>query len=565
VPRATNNRYVLRPSKAGHETRKHAARRTSHVARRTWYDRTSVLTRVRLLALIVVTTGTVAALPAQTPTLPPAADQAIRHITAEELRGHVEALASDEMAGRVVGHRGNERAVQYVAQAFRRAGTAPAADTYFQAVELYRTALGSDSRLTIGEGLKTLALPGQSSPRSSDPGDSQMPLVDTTPGTSFYPLPESSDATVSGPLVFAGHGISARALRHDDYSRRNVRGAIVLVHDDAPDELRRRSGATDGERLQLATLDRKIADAQAHGAIGVIVIRNHTLDVQMVWVPPSSPRAATYRPHAKVRSTPMAVAVISERAAEPVLRALHAKSPLAATLRPGVVIQPVTAHNVIAMLEPARGSEEIVVVGAHLDHDGVDESGRIYNGADDNASGTAAVLAMAAALTKASGTGPRPRRRIIFALWNAEEKGSLGSEAFAAAPRPTGRIIANINLDMIGRGENANVVHMLGYSHSPDFAALARRANEPIGLTIKEEYDRDAQGLLQRSDNWPFLKRAIPALFFTTGLHPDYHTPDDDVEKIDFAKLERITELVSRLAWLVADGEPPRFRTMKKE
>jgi Zn-dependent M28 family amino/carboxypeptidase len=192
---------------------------------------------------------------------------------------------------------------------------------------------------------------------------------------------------------------------------------------------------------------------------------------------------------------------------------------------------------------------------------------------------------MAAALTKASVTGQRPRRRIIFALWNAEEKGSLGSEAFAAAPHPTGRIIANINLDMIGRGEHvadpqdpryrggrrttegehANVVHMLGYSHSPEFAALARRANESIGLTIKEEYDRDAQGLLQRSDNWPFLKRSIPALFFTTGLHPDYHTPDDDVEKIDFAKLERITELVSRLAWLVADGEPPRFRTMKKE
>jgi Zn-dependent M28 family amino/carboxypeptidase len=106
-------------------------------------------------------------------------------------------------------------------------------------------------------------------------------------------------------------------------------------------------------------------------------------------------------------------------------------------------------------------------------------------------------------------------------------------------------------------------VHVLGYSYSPEFAALARRANETIGLTLKEQYDRGAQGLLQRSDNWPFLKRAIPALFFTTGLHPDYHTPDDDVDLIDFAKLERITELVSRLVWLVADGDPPAFRPLK--
>jgi Zn-dependent M28 family amino/carboxypeptidase len=232
------------------------------------------------------------------------------------------------------------------------------------------------------------------------------------------------------------------------------------------------------------------------------------------------------------------------------------------TINPGIDIHRVTVPNVLGTLDPGGASEELVVVGAHLDHDGVHEDGRVYNGADDNASGTAAVLAMAAAFTKASATGQRPRRRVVFALWNAEEKGSLGAEAYLA-PLPPGRVIANVNLDMIGRGEangKTNAVHMLGYSYSPDFAALARRANEAVGLMVKEEYDGDAQNLIQRSDNWPFLKRGIPALFFTTGLHPDYHTPDDDTDRLDFAKLERITELASRLTWLVADGQPPRFK-----
>jgi Zn-dependent M28 family amino/carboxypeptidase len=164
-------------------------------------------------------------------------------------------------------------------------------------------------------------------------------------------------------------------------------------------------------------------------------------------------------------------------------------------------------------------------------------------------------------------------------LWNGEEKGSLGAEHYVRHPAPARRVIANINLDMVGREEeipdpdnprfrgfrktsaaqNTNVVHLLGYTYSPDLAAMAQRANDAIRLTIKEDYDRGAQSLVRRSDNWPFLARGVPAVFLTTGLHPDYHTPDDDTERIDFAKLERITELAARLAWMAADGEPPRF------
>jgi Zn-dependent M28 family amino/carboxypeptidase len=282
-----------------------------------------------------------------------------------------------------------------------------------------------------------------------------------------------------------------------------------------------------------------------------------------------------------MRAAPVAAAEISERAATPVRQALEARRVVTARLTPDVVATPIVMHNVLGMVDARQPSSEMVVVGAHLDHDGVDEAGRIYNGADDNASGTAAVLAMAAAFGRAAARGQRPERAVVFALWNGEEKGELGAEFYAGAPVPARRVIANLNLDMVGReeeildpddprfqgfartsaGQNTNVVHLLGYSYSPDLAATVQQANDTIRLTIKEDYDRDAQGLLHRSDNWPFLEHGIPAVFFTTGLHPDYHTPEDDVDRIDFAKLERIAELACRAAWMTANGEAPRLNS----
>jgi len=171
---------------------------------------------------------------------------------------------------------------------------------------------------------------------------------------------------------------------------------------------------------------------------------------------------------------------------------------------------------------------------------------------------------------------------VLFALWNGEEKGSLGAEAFVATANRA-RLIANLNLDMVGRHEeipdpanwrwaglprvdpeaSRNTLHVLGYSYSPDLAAELRDANDAVGLTLLEDYDTGAQDLLKRSDNWPFVSRGIPAMFLTTGLHPDYHTPDDDVERIDFGKLARVARLAARAAWIVADGPPPALKKQR--
>jgi Zn-dependent M28 family amino/carboxypeptidase len=187
------------------------------------------------------------------------------------------------------------------------------------------------------------------------------------------------------------------------------------------------------------------------------------------------------------------------------------------------------------------------------------------------------VLEVADAFARAAAAGVRPHRTVVFALWNAEERGLLGSTYYVRHPVPAGRVVANVNLDMIGRNEevpdpadprfrgmlrmtaaeNRNVVHLIGYSYSPELSKLIDEENEAVGLTIKRVYDTHEQNLLRRSDHWSFLERGIPAAFFITGLHPDYHTPDDDVDKLNFVKMEKITRLVYRVAWQLAQREAP--------
>ena len=507
--------------------------------------------------LLVWLVGAVIAPP--TTSLPSAIDHAIQEVTVAELQEHISVLASDRFAGRGLGHEGNKEAETYIAGALRDAKVLPAAPNYLQRVEVYSPRLGPAASLTIA--------------------DSGKPIVELRAGSEFLPQPESSDRTATGPLLFVQHGVSASAQGHDDYANIDAKGTVVLALDGAPDALLRSAQISMEDKADLATIDRKADDARAHGAVGLLVIRNYVGDAESVWPSRPSVRSASYRLFAPMRDKPLAVAVMSERGAKPAREALERRQVLTATLNPDVIAQPIVMDNILGMVEGGLLPGDIVVVGAHLDHDGIDEAGRIYNGADDNASGTAAVLAMAAAFTRAAAQGTRPARAIVFALWNGEEKGSLGAEYFVAHPQPARRIVANVNLDMIGRDEdipdaddpryrgfartrasdNTNVVHLLGYSYAPDLAREADIANETIHLIVKQDYDRDSQGLVRRSDNWPFLQRAIPAVFLTTGLHPDYHTPNDDTVRIDFAKLERITELAARLVWLAADGEAPRF------
>ena len=486
--------------------------------------------------------------------IPDAVVRAVERVSADDLRGYVNVLASDKLEGRGIGEPGNRAAEEFICDTLQRNGVPPAgADgSCFQAVEIYQPRLGKGSRLDV----------------RTTSGALVHAIADEA---EFYPLPESGSAAVSGPLVFAKHGITAADLKHDDYAGLDATGAIVIVLDGTPESVR-------GER---ATLSLKIANAIAHRARGMLVVSEQVAAAGAVWPETGSSRAGTYRLAAELRAAP-AIATLSRRAAQPVRDALARDPSLVATLTPDLGGPVLVVRNVLGIVEgrdPARRGE-MIVVGAHLDHDGTDAQGRIYNGADDNASGTAAVMAAAVAMARAAADGERPARSVVFALWNGEEEGSLGAHAFAAAPQPNRRVVANLNLDMVGRHEevpdpndwrfagmpkvsasaSVNTLHVLGYSHSPDLAAMLREANLATGLTLLEDYDQGLHNLLQRSDNWPFLSRGIPALFLTTGLHPQYHTPDDDAVRIDFGKLTRVARLAARAAWILADGAEPALK-----
>ena len=221
---------------------------------------------------------------------------------------------------------------------------------------------------------------------------------------------------------------------------------------------------------------------------------------------------------------------------------------------------PFATQNVLGLIEGSDPQlrREVVIVGAHYDHDG-EFNGQIWPGADDNASGTAGVLELAEAFGNGS---MAPARSILLCAFAGEEKGELGSQHYADHPViPIERTVAMLQMDMIGRNEehganrelrldretpaqNANALNLIGSIFSADLRRTMEMANASVGLDLKFRYDDTPENLLRRSDQWAFLQKGIPALFVHTGEHPDYHQPSDTAEKLNYPKMEKIVRLV---------------------
>jgi hypothetical protein len=219
-----------------------------------------------------------------------------------------------------------------------------------------------------------------------------------------------------------------------------------------------------------------------------------------------------------------------------------------------------TSRNVVGMVEGSDETlkSEFVVLGAHYDHLGLRRKGQFWPGADDNASGTAAVCELAEAFGKG---GQRPKRSIIFALFGAEERGLFGSKHFTDKPPvPIEKIVAMINLDMIGRNKPGEV-SILGAATSTDLEGHLAAAAKSIKLKLKYEPPDDFAG----SDHYYFYEKGIPVLFLHSGLHNDYHKQSDKAEKIDYAKIQVTAQLTFLTAWNVAEADArPNFQKLPK-
>lgn len=506
-------------------------------------------------------------------------------IRQQDLKADLFFLAGDGFRGRLTATPQNDLATEFVASRFERLGLEKVdpGGSYFQRFLLSRATLGGTGALTIE------AIGYHSRTRFQ-------------PGIDFTPTRFSASGDCTGPVVFAGFGIVDPARGHDDY--RNVRAerSIVLVLDHEPGENDPESPFDGLVTSEAATPWRKARTAQERGALGILFVadvhnhpapENFEATARAAW-PEKPPRIERYALQDWVETIRIPAAAISVATARTILRAApesledlgrRAETPRGASFGEGTPVLTLSTdvrrhvvpdRNVLAAI-PGSDPElkdEWVVVSCHHDHDGADGD-RIYNGADDNGSGTVAVLEIAEAYALAARQGARPRRSVLFAAFNSEERGLLGSWAFVERPPvPLEKIAAVLNMDMVGRDEevpegggprfrgltvqsaesNRNSVNLLGYSRTPSLARVVEEANAPFALTLKEVLDNNASNLLRRSDQWPFLDRGVPALFFHTGLHPDYHTTGDRSEKIHYAKMERIVRLVHQASWDLAQS-----------
>jgi Zn-dependent M28 family amino/carboxypeptidase len=233
--------------------------------------------------------------------------------------------------------------------------------------------------------------------------------------------------------------------------------------------------------------------------------------------------------------------------------------------------------NVLGMVEgiDAKLKDETVVICAHYDHNGFDSEEKHFPGADDNASGTAGLVELARVF---AASPVKPRRTLVFAALGAEERGLLGAHYYALnPPRPLETTRAVMNLDMIGRneaetaetkglieiaGDTSNELNLMAMTFSAGAREALERANQSVGLRLSYKWDREpALKMLSRSDHFPFLLHGVPALFFFTGMHPDYHTVRDTPDTVNYGKMAKILQLAYRAASEFADTpNPPRFR-----
>ncbi len=394
-------------------------------------------------------------------------------------------------------------------------------------------------------------------------------------GTDFVPV-AYAQGRASGEVVFLGFGIESPQDKYDDV-RGELKGRVALLVEGEPRHKRLFEGP---EVSTAADLFAKLSSLADQGVAAALVVRR---------IPPG----CTEPPPLSFRATwalwPQAPA--SAPPAEPEIPALEITAALAAELvgddvlaiaakvdssgkepkrlETGKVVTVASGSfkdhetpvdNVVGLLRgrDAALASEHVVIGAHYDHIGVDWLGRVGPGADDNASGTAALLEVAQALATAG-----PRRSILACAFAAEEDGLLGSAALCDSPPvPRGSMVAMINMDMVGRGNVAGVA-VLGLDENPSFDSLLDRALKLQPTKVKSVTRHDGQELFERSDHFSFHKKGVPVLFFFEGLpiedNKDYHTWRDTLDLVNTDKCARTARLVFNTAWLLAndDERPP--------
>ncbi len=478
-----------------------------------------------------------------------------RRTVAQRTMEHVRVLASDAFAGRKPGEAGGKAAARYIG------------------AQMFSLGLrGPDGKKTAGAGDYRAPFEFAIGVEAGAENHLRIQVADgVSPGTlkafsDFTPLTFSSNADVTAPLVFAGYGIVSKENDYDDYAGLDVKGKAVAIFRNEPQAKNPHSGFA-GDRLTLhADLRYKASVARDKGAVALIVI-NDPLNI-----PDDEDALVPLKGRPSLGGTGIPVIQVKRSAVAKLFAGMgkpleKVQAGLDHTLKgapfamPGVrvrvaadlVVKKGATDNVIGILP---GSDlvlrrETIVVGAHYDHLGhggagslAEKPGEIHNGADDNASGTSAMIEVARALTALAREGRGPRRTVVFIGFGAEEMGLLGSAHYVKHPqRPLADTIAMLNMDMVGR-LNGRALTVGGAGTATEWPDVIEKARTGIDGELKTVLKEDGYG---PSDHSSFYSKDVPVLFLFTGAHTDYHKPSDDADKVDAEGLGTITLFAEQL------------------
>ena len=483
-------------------------------------------------------------------------------ITMEGLKSDLTIIASDEFEGRETGEEGIRKATDYITMRYKAMGLTPVGDngSYEQSYDLNSPIVEAyNFLLTDAEGNYI----SETSLNKQETGD-------------FVPVIGGSD-NVSGEIIFAGLGMSNNEVNH------------------LPEVV--------ADKWVMVILDRKLTNQRAlqtlvgSGAAGVILVMDHNEPdgfttssdqvqsrlgtggrLSLAYLENNGSKAPAWN-----RINPeLAAKILGKRDISELVKMTEELKANPVSFKPKELDYSLThevslnenvvkASNIVAFLEGSDPvlKDEVVVLSAHFDHVGIgrpDSTGdAIYNGADDDGSGTVGLLNTAQAMMAASKAGAGPKRSVLFLHVSGEEKGLLGSRYYSDHPiYPIEKTVANVNVDMIGRvdkehEENKDYIYVIGGEIiSSGLDSLLREANQAsVNLDLSKRYNdlEDPNQFYRRSDHWNFGRLGVPFIFFFNGIHADYHRPSDSVDKIEWETLTKRTQLIYTTVAMIANSQ----------
>ena len=473
-----------------------------------------------------------------------------QNITVSDMSKNLHVLASDEYEGRETGKKGQKMAAEYIANQFKAAGIPPYKNnTYYQEFPLNVT--------------------------QPVPAEVKINGKQYQGNKDYYNYPGLSEQEIkTNTVLFLGYGIDESV--YSDYKGIDVKGKVVMVLAGEPfskDSLSLITGKRSPSpwTTYYKTKNEKARES-AIEALFIVVddVSKNILD--------NKHRLESSSMKLDLGKKEMPVIYISKEMANAILKKqdadklkkqiLESGKPLIKEANADLEImikntaQKIGSENVLGYIEGTEKKDELIVVTAHYDHLGKEDS-VVYNGADDDGSGTVAVIELAKTFAKAKKEGHGPKRSMLFMTVAGEEKGLLGSMYYTENPvYPLKNTVCDLNIDMIGRVDekhtgNPNYVYLIGSdklsSQLHNISENVNKTYENLELDYTYNDENDKNRFYYRSDHYNFAKNGIPVIFYFNGTHADYHKETDEVEKIDFNKMEKITRLVFFTAWELAN------------